>query len=72
MAGKKEFNITGLCIPISETLPMEELNRRITELCRESDREIILMANEVDRVADCRSRPARLGRELQFICFLLF
>ncbi len=38
--------------PISETLPMEELNRRITELCRESDREIILMADEVDRVAD--------------------
>jgi hypothetical protein len=38
--------------PVSETLPMEDLNRRITELCRNSDREIILMADEVDRVAD--------------------
>lgn len=37
---------------VSETLPMEDLNRRITELCRNSDREIILMADEVDRVAD--------------------
>lgn len=38
--------------PISETLPMEDLNRRITELCRDSDREVILMVDEVDRAAD--------------------
>ncbi len=38
--------------PVSETLPMDDLNRRITEFCRRSDREIILMADEADKAAD--------------------
>lgn len=38
--------------PVSEMLPMDDLGRRITECCRKSGKEIILMADEVDRVAD--------------------
>lgn len=38
--------------PISEALPMDDLSRRITELCQKSEKEIIFMADEVDRAAD--------------------
>lgn len=38
--------------PVSGTLPMDDLNRRITKLCRISSREIILMADETDKAAD--------------------
>lgn len=38
--------------PVSETLPMEDLSRRITELCRNSAKEIVLMADEVDQATD--------------------
>ena len=37
--------------PISEALPMDDLGRRITELCRNSRREINLMADEGDNAA---------------------
>lgn len=38
--------------PISETLPLDDLGKRITSLCKVSSREIILMVDEVDRAAD--------------------
>ncbi len=47
--------------PVSETLPMDDLNRRITEFCRRSDREIILMADEADKAADSQLFLLLLG-----------
>ncbi|MCC8046732.1 MAG: AAA-like domain-containing protein [Clostridiales bacterium] len=37
---------------INETDPMADLDERITNLCAQSDREIILMIDEVDKVSD--------------------
>lgn len=41
--------------------PMADLDERITKLCAQSDREIILMIDEVDRVSDDRLMLQLLG-----------
>ncbi len=38
--------------PIHQRTPMSDLNKRITELCKNSDREIILMIDEVDKTSN--------------------
>lgn len=43
----KDFNQ-----PISEQFPLDDFSERITALCRESEKEIILIIDEVDKSSD--------------------
>ena len=38
--------------PISEILPLDLLSERISEFCRKSEKEVILLVDEVDKAAD--------------------
>lgn len=38
--------------PVSEQFPLDDFSERITELCSNSDREIVLMIDEVDKSSD--------------------
>lgn len=39
-------------LPISEQFPLDDLSERITDLCSHSDKEIVLMIDEVDKSSD--------------------
>ena len=39
-------------VPVSEEFPMRDFGRKITALCKNSDRKVVLMIDEVDKNAD--------------------